>query len=51
MTPSNYAAFITTVDTSIGTIYSEMDPAETWRQYTREHPMTGGSQIASAGPA
>ena len=46
MTPSNYAAFITTVDTSIGSIYSEMDPAETWRQYTREHPMPGGSQIA-----
>lgn len=45
MTPSNYAAFITTVDTSIGAIYSEMDPSETWRTYTRERPMSGGSQV------
>ena len=41
MTPSNYAAFITTTDTTIGAIYSEMDPASTYKQYTRERKMEG----------
>ncbi len=44
MTPSQYTAFITTVDTSIGAIYAEMDPAITWREYVKEDPMTAGSQ-------
>ena len=43
MTPSNYAAFVTTVDTAIGSIYSEFDPSLVWREYTREDPMTSGS--------
>ena len=46
MNPSNYAAFITTVDTSIGAIYSELDPAMTWKQWAKEDPMAGGSQKA-----
>lgn len=44
MTPTNYAAFVTTVDTSIGAIYSQMDAAVTFREYVREDPMTGGEQ-------
>jgi hypothetical protein len=28
MTPSQYAVFITTVDTAIGAIYSEMDEVD-----------------------
>ena len=43
MTPSNYAAFITTVDTTIGQIYLELDPAISYMQYTKLDPMTGGS--------
>ena len=45
MTPAQYAPFITTVDTTVGQIYSEMDAASTWREIAEEHPMTGGSQI------
>jgi len=43
MTPSNYAAYITTVDTTVGAIYTELDPALTYMQYTKVEPMTGGS--------
>lgn len=41
MTPSQYAAFITTVDTTVGQIYSQMDPKSTWREYATEYPMKG----------
>jgi phage major head subunit gpT-like protein len=44
MTPANYAAFITTVDTSIGAIYEEMDPTLTWKEYAKIDVMSGGSQ-------
>jgi phage major head subunit gpT-like protein len=43
MTPSNYAAFITTVDTSVGALYTEMDASVQWQKYTKLDPMTGGS--------
>lgn len=44
MTPLNYAAFITTVDTSIGAIYSELDPnVQVQWEYTKVDPMTAGA--------
>src|SRR5262245_13935759 len=41
ITPAQYAAFITTVDTRIGQIYSEMSPAETHTQWSTVVPMSG----------
>ena len=43
MTPTNYAAFITTVDTALGSLYLELDLAVTYERYTKIDPMTGGS--------
>lgn len=41
LTPAQYTAFITTVDTTVGAIYSMMDPAETSAQWSTEWPMKG----------
>jgi phage major head subunit gpT-like protein len=41
ITPANYAAFITTVDTTVGQIYSQMDPAMTIGEWTTTYPMKG----------
>ena len=46
MTPANYAPFITTVNTTIGAIYNELDPQSTYKEYCDEITMTGGSQIS-----
>jgi phage major head subunit gpT-like protein len=45
ITPTNYAPFITTVDTTVGAIWTEQDAAETESAWVTDHPMTGGSQI------
>ena len=47
MTPTQYAAFITTVDTTIGQIYTQLDPASTYKEWTTTIPITGS--IWSAG--
>ncbi len=41
ITPSQYAAFITTVNTTVGQIYAEIDVEETSRQWSSDEPMTG----------
>lgn len=41
ITPANYAAFITTVNTRVGQIYSEMNSAETSRMWSTDEAMTG----------
>ena len=41
LTPAQYAAFITTVDTTIGSIYSQMDPAMTHTEWSTTIPITG----------
>lgn len=41
ITPAQYAAWITTVDTTIGQIYSQMDPAETHTQWSSTISMQG----------
>ena len=44
MTPSQYAVFITTVDTAIGAIYSEMDEVDDgWKTYSKLDPMNEGT--------
>jgi phage major head subunit gpT-like protein len=45
ITPSNYTAFITTVDTSVSAIWGEQDADETEGRWVTDHPMSGGSQI------
>lgn len=45
ITPSNYTAFITTVDTTVGAVWSEMSTDETEGMWVTDHPMQGGSQI------
>lgn len=45
LTAANYLAFITTVDTTIGSVWSEMSADETEAEWQTEHPMSGGSQI------
>lgn len=47
ITPSQYAAFVTTVDTTVGSLYSEMDPMLTHTQWARIQSMEG--TIWSAG--
>jgi phage major head subunit gpT-like protein len=46
VTPLQYTAFITTVDTTIGAIYQQLDPVLTWKEYAKEEGMTGGTQKA-----
>jgi phage major head subunit gpT-like protein len=41
LTPAQYAAFITTVDTTIGQIYTQMDPAVTYKQWATPIPIQG----------
>jgi phage major head subunit gpT-like protein len=41
ITPANYAAWITQVDTTIGHIYSQMDPRFNAREIATELPMSG----------
>ncbi len=41
ITPQNYAAWITTVDTRIGQIYAEISAAETHDQWSTTAPMQG----------
>jgi len=41
LTPAQYTAFITTVDTTIGQIYTHMDPALTYKEWSTTHPITG----------
>jgi phage major head subunit gpT-like protein len=41
ITPSQYAAWITTVDTRIGQIYSEMSPVETHGEWSTVVPIQG----------
>jgi phage major head subunit gpT-like protein len=41
ITPAQYAAFITTVNTAVGQIYSEMDVSETHKQWSNDEPMSG----------
>ncbi len=41
LTPTQYAAFITTVDTTIGQIYTQMDPASVYKEYATTVPITG----------
>lgn len=43
MTPQQYAAFITTVDTTIGSLWLEMDPMSTYKRWADTHPMPAGS--------
>jgi phage major head subunit gpT-like protein len=45
ITASNYTAFITTVDTTIGAVWNEMSVDETENRWVTDHPMAGGSQI------
>jgi phage major head subunit gpT-like protein len=40
-TPSNYAAWITTVDTTIGHLYTQLNPKVTFKQWATELPMKG----------
>jgi phage major head subunit gpT-like protein len=40
-TPLNYAAFITTVDTTIGAIYSELDPLSNYKEFATVKSMSG----------
>ena len=47
ITPANYAAWITTVDTTIGHLYSQLNPKSTFREYVTELSMKGS--IYSAG--
>lgn len=44
LTPSQYTAFITTVDTTIGAIYTEIDPALSYKEYATTYPISG-SQV------
>jgi|SRR5579862_2444420 len=46
-TPSNYSAWITTVDTTIGHLYSQLNPKVTYKEYVTTLPMKGS--IYSAG--
>lgn len=41
ITPNQYAAWITTVDTRIGQIYAEMNPAETHKEWSTDVPIQG----------
>jgi phage major head subunit gpT-like protein len=41
ITPSNYAAWITTVDTTIGHLYSQLNPKVTYKEYVTTIPMEG----------
>jgi phage major head subunit gpT-like protein len=41
MTPSNYAAWITTVDTTIGQLYTQLDPKLTYKEWSTTIPMQG----------
>ena len=41
ITAQQYAAFITTVDTTIGQIYTQMDPASTYKEWSTTYPMSG----------
>jgi hypothetical protein len=41
ITPSQYTAFITTVDTMVGSIYSEIGPGETSREWSTDRSMQG----------
>jgi phage major head subunit gpT-like protein len=41
LTPSQYAAFITTVDTTIGQIYTQLDPAMTYKEWSTTIPISG----------
>ena len=43
ITANNYAAWITTVDTTIGQIFNQLNPAETHKQWSTDEPMSGGS--------
>lgn len=45
ITPSNYTAFITTVDTTVSQIWQQLDADETEGAWVTDHPMAGGSQI------
>ena len=41
LTPAQYAAFITTVDTTVGEVYSQMDPVSRYQEWTRTIPIEG----------
>jgi phage major head subunit gpT-like protein len=41
ITPSQYTAFITTVDTTVGAIYSQIGPGETSREWSSDLSITG----------
>jgi len=41
LTPTQYAAFITTIDTTVGEIYSQMDPESNYALWTRTVPIEG----------
>lgn len=46
--PKNYEVLVTTIDTTIGQIYSQMDPAETHGQWSSNVAMTEGSVWTTA---
>jgi phage major head subunit gpT-like protein len=46
--PSNYRVLVTTINTTIGQIYAQMDPIETHKQWSSEVPMTSGSVWTTA---
>ena len=46
ITAANYSAFITTVDTTIGAIFSSMSAGTTRKQWTREVSMSGSQYTA-----
>lgn len=41
ITPAQYAAWITTVDTTIGQIYAQLDPASSYKEFATTIPMQG----------
>jgi phage major head subunit gpT-like protein len=45
LTPAQYTAFITNVDTTASAVWAEQDAEETEGRWSTDHPMPGGSQL------